>query len=437
MKILNNFRYNITMKDNIHILVIAVILMGNILKPDYPDYNATVNGTPYPSKLFVHSMSSENPHMGILNPDLSLYWEVNSGDQGFDFRNNNGRLSYYDKAYRQWIITDNNMIERDTLQCLNGFTDYHDIRLLDDGGYILNCYDSLYIELELPMPQLVRDILVIQEFDDEGNLILNWNALDHLSIYDYPNMNLAAPELTFMHGNSIEVDYDNNLLLSNRVSNEIIKIDRLTGDIIWIMGGPLNEFIFINDPLNGFNKQHDVRRIENGNITLFDNGTQHQPMLSRAVEYEIDELNKTATLVWAYNHPDSIVAMAMGSVQRLPNQNTLINWGFFFETVIMDAGTLIMEVDYDKNIVFELTYPINSWAYRARKNDWDFTINIIKGDSNLDNIVNVIDVIYLLNYILYINSQNPGLFERHKLDLNTDGVMDILDITSMVGLILD
>ena len=302
------------------------------------------------------------------------------------------------------------MIETDTLQCINGRTDYHDIRLLDDGGYILQCYDSIWVELGLPFPQLLKDILVIQEFDQDDNLILNWNALDHLSIDDYPNINLSYPEITFMHGNSIEIDDDENLLLSNRTSNEVFKIDRLTGDIIWIMGGPLNEFTFIDDPLNGFNKQHDVRRINNGNITLFDNGTQHSPMVSRAVEYEIDEINKTAQLVWAYNHPDSIVSMSMGSVQRLPNQNTLINWGFFFETIIMDVGTLIMEVDYDKNIIFELIYPQNIWAYRARKSDWDFSINVIKGDSNLDDIVNVVDVIYLLNYILYDNHGNPNLF---------------------------
>ena len=424
-------------KHKIQMLIIVLTLSGNVLKPDYPDYNIIMNGSPYPSKLFVHSMSSENPHIGILNHDLSLHWEVNSGEQGFDFRNNNGKLSYYDKISQFWIVSDSNMIETDTLQCLNGRTDYHDIRLLDDGGYILNCYDSIYVELELPIPQLIKDILVIQEFDSEDNLILNWNALDYLSIYDYPNMNLSSPEITFMHGNSIEIDYDNNLLLSNRVSNEVIKIDRLTGDIIWIMGGPLNEFTFIDDPLNGFNKQHDVRRIENGNITIFDNGTQHEPMLSRAIEYEIDEINKTARLVWAYNHPDSIVAMSMGSVQRLPNENTLINWGFFFETVIMDAGTLIMEVDYDKNIVFELSYPTNFWTYRTRKSDWDFTINVIKGDSNLDDIVNVIDVVYLVNYILYDNSQNPSLFQKHKLDLNTDGVIDIIDIVSIVNIILD
>ena len=335
------------------------------------------------------------------------------------------------------VVADHTMEEVDTLQCLNGITDYHDIRLLDNGGYILNCYDSTYMELELPVPQLIKDVLVIQEFDANDNLILNWNALEYLSIYDYPNLNLSSIDITFMHGNSIEIDFDNNLLLSNRVSNEIIKIDRYTGDIIWIMGGPLNEFTFIDDPLNGFNKQHDVRRIGNGNITLFDNGTQHQPMLSRAVEYEIDELNKTARLIWAYNHPDSIVAMSMGSVQRLPNQNTLINWGFFFETVIMDAGSLIMEVDYDKNTIFELSYPVNFWAYRARKSNWDFTINLIKGDSNLDDIINVIDVIYLLNYILYDNHGNPNLFKKHKLDLDTDGSIDVIDITNMVNIILD
>ena len=50
-----------------------------------------------------------------------------------------------------------------------------------------------------------------------------------------------------MHGNSIEIDYDNNILLSNRRSSEIIKIDRETGEVIWIMGGPLNEFTFLDE----------------------------------------------------------------------------------------------------------------------------------------------------------------------------------------------
>ena len=92
------------MKHKIQTVITILFLSGNVLKSDYPDYNVTMNGTPYPSKLFVHSMSSANPHIGILNPDLSLYWNENSGDQGFDFRNNNGKLSYYDKVSKFWIV---------------------------------------------------------------------------------------------------------------------------------------------------------------------------------------------------------------------------------------------------------------------------------------------------------------------------------------------
>jgi len=419
------------MRNNITNIVFLVFF--TTLLAIYPNYNYLSSDNAYPSKLLIHSMSSDNPHIGILNEDLSIYWEVNHGEHGFDFRKNNQKLSYYDKIAKNWIIVNEFMQEVDTVQCANGkLTDYHDIRLLDDGGYILQCYDSTWVDLGMPMPSLVRDILIIQEFNNQDSLILNWNALDYLSIYDYPNMNLLNPQITFMHGNSIEIDFDENLLLSNRTSNEIFKIDRNSGDIIWIMGGPYNEFTFIDDRLGGFNKQHDVRRIDNGNITLFDNGTQHDPMLSRAVEYQLDEIEKTATLVWEYVHPDSIVSMSMGSVQRLPNNNTLINWGFFLETNILDAGTYISEVDYDKNPVLTLTYPTGYYAYRARKADWEFDINVQPGDTNLDGILNVLDIIYSVNYILF-NNDGVKLFDAHKVDVNTDGEFNVIDLTRMVG----
>jgi len=420
--------------------MLIMIIFLEFSYSNYPDYNYFINGNPYPAKLFINSMSSNNPHIGILDSNLSIYWQINHGDRGFDFRKNNDYISFFDKINKYWIVANNYMQETDTLQCANEkLTDYHDIRLLDNGGYILQCYDSLYVDLGMPIPQLIKDILIIQEFDSDNNLLLNWNAMDYLSIYDYPQMNLSLPEITFMHGNSIEVDYDNNLLISNRTSDEVFKIDRNSGEIIWILGGPLNEFTFIDDPLGGFNKQHDVRRIDNGNITLFDNGTTHEPMLSRAVEYQLDEINKTATLIWEYVHPDSVVAMSMGSVQRLPNNNTLINWGFFLETNILDVGTYITEVDYDKNLVMSLTYPVGYYGYRVRKADWDFNINLQPGDTNLDGVVNILDVIYAVNYILhnYHGNEAANLLDAHKIDINTDGNFDILDLTSMINIIID
>jgi len=425
------------------IKLILIVCITVILRADYPDYSVTIYEEPYPANLFIHSMSSSNPHMAIFNSDLTLNWEVNSGELGMDFKPNNTKLTYFYKSSQYWIITDTLMNEIDTIRCAhNKRTDYHDIKLLDNGGYILQCYDSTWVDVDPPggTPQLIKDILIIQEFNNQDSLIFEWNAFDFLSIYDYPDLNLYNPIITFMHGNSIEIDYDENLLISNRSSNEIFKLDRNSGDIIWIMGGPQNEFDFIDDPLGGFNKQHDVRRIENGNITLFDNGTQHQPMLSRAVEYDVDEINKTATLVWDYVHPDSIVAMSMGSVQRLPNNNTLINWGFFFETNILNTGSLITEIDYDKNTVFELSYPVGYYTYKVRKGDWDFSINVTPGDTNLDEIINILDIVYLVNYILYDASSNghrPNLFNLHKIDLNTDGEINILDALILIDIIIN
>ena len=234
-----------------------------------------------------------------------------------------------------------------------GLTDYHDIRVIENGGYILQAYDSLYVDMSEIVDDghpnaLVNGILIIQEFDQNNNLIFEWDAYNHLDIAQYTNLNLASPDFTWMHGNSVKIDNDNNLILSNRRSSEILKINRITGEVIWILGGPLNEFEIIDDPLNGFRKQHDATILENGNLLLFDNGNQHSPPTTRIVEYQINEENKTATLIWEFINPNELVALNMGSVQRLPNQNTLISWGN-----TPGHGARIMEVNLDYIIVLE------------------------------------------------------------------------------------
>ena len=423
--------------------IITIMYLTNLLIADYPNFEVTINNNPYPEKLILHSMSNNDPHLGILNDDLSLYWGVNNGNTGFDLKVINNHLSYYDKTHKFWIITDTMMTEVDTLRCANDIrTDYHEILILDNGGYILQGYDSTWVDMSQIIDggyynALIRDILIIQEFDSNDSLIFEWDAANYLDISNYNDyLPLTSPIITWMHGNSIEIDNDNNLLLSNRTNNEIFKIDRNSGEIIWTMGGPSNEFTFINDPLGGFNKQHDVRRIDNGNITLFDNGTQHSPMISRALEYEVDELNKTATLVWDYNYPETLVSMSMGSVQRLPNNNTLISWGFFFESIILNAGSLVTEVDYEKNVVLEIKYPVGYYNYRARKSNWNFSVNTIPGDVNLDNIINVIDIINIINHILEYQGIN-NVFHYHKMDLNTDNDINILDIIEMIDIITE
>ena len=44
--------------------------------------------------------------------------------------------------------------------------------------------------------------------------------------------------------NAIDIDFDGNFLISSRGLDEITKIDRFTGDVIWRWGGCQNQFNF-------------------------------------------------------------------------------------------------------------------------------------------------------------------------------------------------
>ena len=376
-------------------------------------------------------MGAEPRYMAIIDSTLNPHWFVNAGQLGLDFKVNHEKISYFDKINKSWIIVNEYMVEVDTLECINGYTaDYHDMIVLPNGGYILQAYDSISVD----MSQIINGgnenalivTLILQEFDPNNNLIFEWDAFDHLNIADYTNLDLTQSFITWTHGNSIEIDNDSNIILSNRKSSEVIKIDRITGAVIWYLGGPNNQFTFVNDPLSGFNKQHDVRRIDNGNIMVFDNGNEHSPQLSRVVEYSLNEINMTAELMWEYSHPLGLFGATMGSAQRLPNNNTLINWG-----TLNNYGAIITEVDYEKNIVMEIEYPQEIKCYKAKKYDWAFFTGLLPGDTNLDNHIDIFDLYNILDFLRH-GSENLPLYYLCKYDLNRDGQMTGTDVERIV-----
>ena len=414
--------------------IFLIFVFGYLLSNEYyANFDIVINDNPYPSNIFLHTQNSN--YMAILDESLNPYWFIKSDNiGGLDFKPSYDVISFFNKDNEQWIIADKNMHEIDTLQCSSGITDYHDIKILENGGYIIQSYDSLFFDMSEIVDggnqnAKIKGILRIQEFDVDEELILDWFAFDYLNIEHFTNLNLTNPEFTWMHGNSIEIDYDNNLILSDRRSSQLIKIDRSTGDVLWVMGGPLNSFEVINDPFEGFSKQHDARRLENGNILLFDNGNNHNPPTSRIVEYLIDEEHMTANLIWEFPNPNGYISASMGSVQRLPNENTLINWGN-----IPGLGAQIMEVDNNNNIVLELEFDIGS-CYKVRKSDWEFNIPMMIGDPNLDNYTDILDIMYQVDFIL---SENPiDLFNLYKIDLNKDSIIDVIDIMQLVNVILN
>jgi len=417
---------------------ILLFIWQSVIYPrdmNYLDFEIIVNNDPYPANMFIHTMGSQPRYMAIIDSLINPSWFINSGPLGLDFKVNQNKLSYFNNYNKSWIILNEYMNETDTLECVNGYdADYHDIQLLENGGYLLQAYDSISVNMSEIVSGGNNDamiiLLIIQEFDSNKNLIFEWNAWEHLNIADYDNLDLTANRIVWMHGNSIHIDLDSNILVSNRRSSEVIKIDRNNGEVIWYFGGPNNEFSITNDAYNGFSRQHDVRRIENGNILLFDNGNDHDPSISRAVEYELDESEKTADLVWDFSHPEGYVGLAMGSVQRLPNNNTLINWGR-----LVDQGAVITEVDYDKNIVFEIQYPNPFYCYRVTKHNWQFDTNLIPGDTNLDDKIDILDINLIADFAAQDTSE-LDVYHLYRYDINRDRSIDNDDINLLAEMII-
>jgi hypothetical protein len=172
------------------------------------------------------------------------------------------------------------------------------------------------------------------------------------------NLSFTVHQIDYVHGNAVMMDWDGNYLISSRHLCEITKINRTTGAIMWRLGGKQNQFTFTNVDISTslpFSYQHDIRRLPNGNITIFDNRNFLAPVYSSAVEYQMNEDTHTVTKVW-----ESISTVAntfspfMGNAQRIENGNTVIGWGAPSGIVPVRPPDL-SEVKPDGSQVFQLT----------------------------------------------------------------------------------
>ena len=97
---------------------------------------------------------------------------------------------------------------------------------------------------------------------------------------------------------------------------------------------------------------------------------------------------------------------------------------------------MITEVDYDKNIVLDIEYPIETKCYKVRKYNWDFGTNLIPGDTNLDALVNIFDINYIIDYT-FSPLPNLDMYHLFRFDLNRDGFIDENDISLLVEKLME
>jgi len=331
-----------------------------------PVLNVTINNSPAAGSLFFAPFSAAS-FISILNNNGTAYWSQQRSTVGFDFKKQpNGNLTFFANDPPRFIEMDGTYDTIHTYKCGNGYTtDLHELQILPNGNALLMAYDPEPVDMSLIVPGGHQDAtvigLIIQEIDRQNNVLFQWRSWDHMQITDATQEDLTDSLIDYVHGNAIELDDDNNILISSRHIDEITKINRSTGAIIWRFGGKNNMFAILNDTMR-FSHQHDIRRINNGNITFFDNGSFRFPEYSRAVEYSLDEVNHTASLVWQFQRNPQVVSSWGGNVQRLSNGNTFIAWG--------GAVNTVTEVKPNGTKVFEASYTPGVFTYRGFKDSW-------------------------------------------------------------------
>lgn len=233
-------------------------------------------------------------------------------------------------------------------------TDGHDSERLPDGSTLLLGYE--------PNAVTGKKDATIQKLDPSGNPVFTWNSSA------LADETVAGSNPDYAHVNSIQSIENGDVLVSFRHLSAVLRIATVAhdgyqpGDIIWKLGGRDSSFTFVNDPYDGPCAQHAASELANGDILLYDNGSNGfcvnpadpgGPTINRGqtrvAEYALDTTNHTATLVWDYT-PAGKYASFAGSARRMANGDTLIGWAD-------DRNALATEITADKQILWEVTAP--------------------------------------------------------------------------------
>jgi hypothetical protein len=364
-----------------------IFTQSDTLPADFPNVTVSISNGPAPGYIFLAPYNYPfyyNSYLLIIDNNGTPIFYQKSSSWNTDFTlQPKGYLSYWDQQAEKFLVIDSSYSLIDGFSCGNGYaTDFHEFLLLENDHSILMSYDFQTIRMDTIVQggdsSAVVIGLIIQELDSEKNVIFQWRSWDHIEITDATeDIDLTAHTIDYIHGNAIDIDGDGNLLLSSRHLDEITKINRQNGEIIWRWGGvksKKNEFVFINDPIT-FSHQHDIRYTDIGTYSIYDNGNLHSPSFSRSLEYELDETAKTATLIWKFNNEPKTYARAMGSTIKLINNNMLIGWGLHYNK------RSVSEIKTDGTVALELILPDTIYNYRAFKFPWKSNLFITDPDA--------------------------------------------------------
>ena len=166
----------------------------------------------------------------------------------------------------------------------------------------------------------------IQELNPDGSTTVIWSAWDTLDQLAY-NPADGGPNGEWPHANALDyLPEDDAYLVSFLYLDAIVRIDRASGEIDWIMGGDDSDFELASGGTDIFDRTHQMHRLDDS-LLVFVNGAQ-QGGSSYAVEYAMDEQNLEVEPVWEYWSDPDLNCISLGDVHRFDSGNTLITYSY-------------------------------------------------------------------------------------------------------------
>lgn len=244
-------------------------------------------------------------------------------------------------------------------------TFHHEIDVLPNGNILVlgsevrTLPDYYTSETDAKAPRRSQKVMgdEVIEFQRDGKVVWRWNAFDALdpkrigyeTFSGYWVRRGFPGVLDWSHANNLLYDRrDDSILVSFRYQSAIVKIDRATRQLRWILGKPdqwseqQQKLLFAAEPgTQWFHHQHAPFPTARGTMMVFDNGNYAtmpfappkppRETYTRAVEYRLDEKSKTVRQLWESEpgpRDDSVVSIAMGNVEQLPKTgNVLVSYG--------------------------------------------------------------------------------------------------------------
>jgi hypothetical protein len=153
--------------------------------------------------------------------------------------------------------------------------------------------------------------------------------------------------ITYAESNSVQYDeVSDSILISFYTNNTVVEVDATTGEGRRMFGALAGSYAFV-PPEAQFVWQHAANFTPDGTLLVSahpPDGVEEQ----RAWEYRVNDGDGALELVWAYGEGTGLFARTAGEAFRLPNGNTLINYGASAQIREVTAGgDVVWDVDWD------------------------------------------------------------------------------------------